>query len=109
MNTSLSEAVFDDARVRGFFYDCSLTAASLVGTDLSHSQFVGPRGGNRFGRARLIETRFHYTKISTAAFKRAVMEKADFLGAVLAPEIARHLTDRKILPSCVPGQAPVDD
>jgi uncharacterized protein YjbI with pentapeptide repeats len=106
MNTSLSEAVFDDARVRGFFYDW---AASLVGTDLSHSQFVGPRGGNRFGRARLIETRFRYTKISTAVFKRAVMEKADFLGAVLAPEIAPHLTDRKILPSCVPGQAPVDD
>jgi len=53
MNTSLSEAVLDDARVLGFFYDCSLTAASLVGTDLSHSQFVGPSDGNRFGRARL--------------------------------------------------------
>jgi uncharacterized protein YjbI with pentapeptide repeats len=94
MNTSLSEAVFDRARIRGYFYDCSLAAASLAVTDLSQSQFAGPSGANRFGMARLIETSFRHTQISTAVFKRAVMVRVDFLGAMLAPQIAQHLRAR---------------
>lgn len=94
MNTLLSEAVFDRARVRGFFYDCSLSAASFVTADLSRSEFSGPPGGNRFGRARLIETSFRDTQVSSAVFKRADIARADFIGAILAPEIAHHLRSR---------------
>jgi uncharacterized protein YjbI with pentapeptide repeats len=94
MNALLSEAIFDHGRIRGYFYDCSLTGASLVTTDLSQSQFVGPSGANRFGRAKLIDTSFHYTQISQATFKRAIIARADFLGAVLAPQISHHLRSR---------------
>ncbi len=94
MNASLAEAVFDHGRIRGYFYDCSLTAASLVVTDLSQSQFAGPSGANRFGRARLIETSFRYAQISTAVFEGAVIARTDFLGAILAPQIAHHLRAR---------------
>jgi uncharacterized protein YjbI with pentapeptide repeats len=96
MNTSLSGAVLDGARVRGFFYDCSLTAASLDGTDLSRSRFVGPAGGNRFGGARLIDTSFRHAEISTVGFKRAVIERPDFLHAVIAPEVVRQLLGRNL-------------
>jgi uncharacterized protein YjbI with pentapeptide repeats len=75
-------------------YDCSLTAASLVVTDLSQSQFTGPSGANLSGLARLIETSFRYTQISEAVFKRAVIARADFLGAILAPQIRHHLRAR---------------
>jgi uncharacterized protein YjbI with pentapeptide repeats len=97
MNASLGEAVFNHGRIRGYFYDCSLTAASLVMTDLSQSQFAGPSGANRFGRARLIETSFRYTQISTAVFKKAVIAGADFFGATLAPLVARDLRSHNII------------
>lgn len=97
MNTSLSEAVFDRARIRGYFYDCSLAAASFVTADLSQSQFAGPSGANRFAKARLIETSFRHTQIGMAVFQRAVIIKADFLGAKLAPHIAHHLRAREVI------------
>jgi uncharacterized protein YjbI with pentapeptide repeats len=94
MTAMLSKAIFDRGRIRGYFYDCSLTAASLVATDLSQSQFAGSSGANRFGMAKLIETRFRYTQIAEAAFKKAVISRADFLGARLDPQIARDLKVR---------------
>lgn len=97
MNTSLSNAVFDRARIRGYFYDCSLAAASFEMTDLSQSEFAGPCGANRFAMARLIETSFRHAQIATAVFKRAVIIRADFLGANLAPSIAHHLRERDVI------------
>lgn len=94
MNALLSEAVFDHGRIRGYFYDCSLTGASLVATDLLQPLFVGPGGANRFAAARLIETSFRNTQIAEAAFKRAIIARADFLGAVLAPQSSHHLRTR---------------
>jgi hypothetical protein len=57
----------------------------------SYSRFVGPGGANRFGRARLIDRSFRYTEISTVRFKRAVIERPDFLHAVIAPDVVRQL------------------
>lgn len=97
MNTLLSNAVFDRARIRGYFYDCSLAAASFEMTDLSQSHFAGPFGANRFAMARLIETSFRHTRIDGAVFRRAVIIRADFLGANLAPHIAHHLRERDVI------------
>nr|WP_249146381.1 pentapeptide repeat-containing protein [Bradyrhizobium diazoefficiens] len=94
MNTSMVETVFDHARIRGYFYDCSFAAASLVSTDLQQSQFCGPNYANRFGASKLIGTSFRYTQISSAVFGRAVISRADFLGASLTPQIAHHLRTR---------------
>lgn len=94
MSASLSGVIFDQARVRGYFNDCSLTGASLALADFSQSEFAGNESFNRFAKARLIRTKFHLTTISSAMFSNAVIEIADFLGSQLHPRIAAHLLER---------------
>ncbi|OSJ13748.1 hypothetical protein BST63_18870 [Bradyrhizobium canariense] len=91
MNTSLAGTNFDYGRVKGYFYDCSFSSASFAGAQLSWSHFEGPVDGNRFDRAKLIDTSFRHTKISAATFRRATVTRADFYGAQLEPRIAHVL------------------
>jgi uncharacterized protein YjbI with pentapeptide repeats len=94
ISARLSGAIFYQARVRGYFNDCSLTGASLVVADFSQSEFDGIEGSNRFANARLLRTKFHFAKISSAKFDNAVIERADFRGSELHPHIAAHLLRR---------------
>jgi uncharacterized protein YjbI with pentapeptide repeats len=87
----LTGVCFDQARVRGYFNDCSLVGASLAFADFSQSQFAGKDGVNRFAHAKLLQTKFHFASISSALFNRAVIQDADFFGAELHPRIATLL------------------
>lgn len=92
MSTFLSGSVFDHARVRGFFHDCSFTSSSLAMADFSLSQFAGDDAtSNYFGRAKLIGTKFWYCRIDSARFDRATIENTDFLGSEIAPRMVNRL------------------
>jgi uncharacterized protein YjbI with pentapeptide repeats len=94
IGASLSGVIFYQARVRGYFNDCSLTGASMAFADFSQSEFAGNESFNRFAYARLLRTKFHFATISSAKFNNAVIEGADFLGSELHPRIAAHLLER---------------
>ena len=94
MSTCLSGAIFDRARVRGYFHDCLLSDTSLVDADFSQSDFAGNDDHNLFARAKLIRTKFHHASIGSAKFDKAIVEEADFLGAQLSPGILAHLQGR---------------
>jgi uncharacterized protein YjbI with pentapeptide repeats len=94
MSTCLHGVKFDRARVRGYFNDCSLSAASLVSADFSQSEFSGNDSYNRFAGAQLVKTKFRLASIVSARFDKATIESADFLGARLHPRIAAHLQER---------------
>jgi uncharacterized protein YjbI with pentapeptide repeats len=94
MSTCLAGANFDQARVRGYFHDCSLNDASLVLADFSQSEFAGTEESNRFRGARLIRTNLQFASIDSARLDKALIREADFLGARLHPRIAAHLLGR---------------
>lgn len=98
MGASLSGIVFDHARVRGYFNDCSLAGASLEVVDFSRSEFAGSESFNRFACARLIRTKFQFATISSAIFNNAAVIKAvDFLGSKLHPGIVANLAGRDVI------------
>lgn len=97
MSATLSGVIFDHARVRGYFNDCSLAGASLELADLSQSELAGSESFNRFACAKLIRTKFRFATISSAMFNNAVIEAVDFLGSELHPRIAAHLAGRDVI------------
>lgn len=98
MSTFLSGSMFDHARIRGFFHDCSFTSSSLVLADFSQSQFDGNAAtSNSFAGAKLIGTKFVLCHIASARFNRATMENADFLGSEIEPRIASCLAKRSAI------------
>ena len=98
MSTFLSGSMFDHARVRGYFHDCSFTSSSLVSADFSQSQFGGDYSmSNSFREAKLIGTKFVLCRIASARFNQATMENVDFLGSEVEPRIADHLRSRSVL------------
>lgn len=90
----LSGVNFDRARIRGAFYDCSLTLSSLDRTDFSYSEFDGDLTLNLFGRAKLIGTKFNHCRIKSARFNRAIIRETEFYGADIDWRIKAHLATR---------------
>jgi uncharacterized protein YjbI with pentapeptide repeats len=97
MSTCLQGVKFDRARVRGYFNDCTLSAASLQFADFSQSEFSGNDSHNRFAGAQLVRTKFRHASIVSARFDKAIIEGADFLGAQLHPRTAAHLRKRNAM------------
>lgn len=94
MSTCLQSVKFDRARIRGYFHGCSLSGAALYFSDFSQSEFLGNDDDNRFAGAMLVETKFHHATIKSAKFDKAIIRRADFLGARLHSRIGAHLLGR---------------
>lgn len=71
------------------------SAAQPLISRIFHSlNFIGNDDDNRFAGAMLVETKFHHATIMSAKFDKAIIRRADFLGARLHPRIGAHLLGR---------------
>jgi uncharacterized protein YjbI with pentapeptide repeats len=82
----LCGADLSEARICGFFYGANLNGARLTRSDLSFSDFIGPKFCHEmsFFRAELTGARLRHCQISNASFSKATCTEADFSGTVFS-------------------------
>jgi uncharacterized protein YjbI with pentapeptide repeats len=84
-HAALHDADLAEARVCGYFYGTKLVRASLVRTDFSHSNFLGPKHHEMtFSWAQMKGARLRHCQISSATFFNADCTDADFSHSVFS-------------------------
>jgi len=84
-HTALNGADLTEAQICGYFYGTQMGGASLVRTDLSHSDLLGPmHHGMSFAGAQLHGAKMCDCRLSSVSFFNADCAGADFSLAILS-------------------------
>ena len=84
-HTALNGADLTEAQICGYFYGTQMGGASLLRTDLSHSDLLGPmHHGMSFAGAQLHGAKMCDCRLSSVSFFNADCAGADFSRAILS-------------------------
>jgi uncharacterized protein YjbI with pentapeptide repeats len=84
-HAGLTDSDLTEAQIYGYFYGTRLGGSTLVGADLSKSEFLGPKHHDMsFAGANLSGANLSGCRLSSVSFFRANCSRADFSNTVLS-------------------------